>query len=297
MFSLFSRSTSSLVGVDIGSTHLKAVMLQQDDSGYHLSLAHAIPMVPDNPRAAMTQLSTLLPQGATRAAAAVSGATVMTKVITMDAALSDEELETQIEIEADNLIPYPLDEVNLDFEPVANAPKQGRMEVLLSACRREDVQSRVDALAAAGLAAEVVDVEGYALGRAQALLESDQQGDLAMVEVGACKTLLAINQDGETRFVREVSLARGATEELLPWVEQLAQQLQRSIQIYLGGAQGRRVDRVVLCGHQPESLAPLLQQCLGLPCECARVKCLDGVEPTQPAQFLLAAGLAMREAP
>ncbi|BDY03241.1 type IV pilus assembly protein PilM [Ferrimonas sp. YFM] len=297
MFSLFSRSAPSLVGVDIGSTHLKAVMLQQDDSGYRLSLAHAIPMAADAPLAAMTQLGSLLPKGAHRAAAAVSGTTVMTKVITMDATLSDEELETQIEIEADSLIPYPLDEVNLDFEPVANGTRGGQMEVLLSACRREDVQSRVDALAAAGLTTEVVDVEGYALGRAQALLESDQKGDLALVEVGACKSLLAINQDGETRFVREVSLPRGDTEELAPWVDQLAQQLQRSIQIHLGGAEGRRVARVVLCGHQPDTLAPMLQERLGLPCECARVKCQEGLQLTQPAQFLLAAGLAMREAP
>ncbi|WP_051216112.1 type IV pilus biogenesis protein PilM [Ferrimonas futtsuensis] len=297
MFSLFSRSTSSLVGVDIGSTHLKAVMLQQDGSGYRLSLAHAIPMESDSPLVAMSRLKSLLPKGATRAAAAVSGATVMTKVITMDATLSDEELETQIEIEADNLIPYPLDEVNLDFEPVANAAEAGPMEVLLSACRREDVQSRVDALAEAGLVTEVVDVEGYALGRAQALLEDGQQGDVALVEVGACKSLLAINQGGETRFVREVSLARGGADGQMPWVDQLAQQLQRSIQIYLGGAEGRRVERVVVCGHQPEPLAPLLQVRLGLPCECARVKCMEGMDLIEPAQFLLAAGLAMREAP
>ncbi|TKB48016.1 type IV pilus assembly protein PilM [Ferrimonas sediminicola] len=297
MFFRFTRPVLPLVGVDIGSSHLKAVMLQRDDSGYRVSLALALPLADGDPDAALARLKSLLPKGATRAAAAVSGATVMTKVITMDATLSDVELETQIEIEADNLIPYPLDEINLDFEPTGRPSSSGQVEVLLSACRTEDVQARVRALARAGLKAEVIDVEGYALGRAQVLLEEDQQGDLALVEAGACKSLLAINQDGETRFVREISLERARFAEFSEWVEQLAQQLQRSLQIYLGGGEGRGVPRLVICGHNPKALASLLAPRLGLPCCGARLKCGAGVELQDPARFLLAAGLAMREAP
>ncbi|MCQ4179710.1 type IV pilus assembly protein PilM, partial [Klebsiella pneumoniae] len=109
--------------------------------------------------------------GCKSAVVAVSGSAVITKIIEMDAGLSDEELENQLKIEADQYIPYPLEEVAIDFEVQGPAPRSpGRAEVLLAACRKENVEIREAALALAGLTAKVVDVEAYALERSYGLL-------------------------------------------------------------------------------------------------------------------------------
>ena len=80
----------------------------------------------------------------------------------MDASLSDDELASQIEVEADSLIPYPLSEVSMDFEKQDLNPNDpSKVNVLLSAARTESVQSRVSALDAGNFATKVVDVESY----------------------------------------------------------------------------------------------------------------------------------------
>ena len=85
--------------------------------------------------------------------------------------MNEEEMEAQIEIEADNLIPYSLDEVSIDFETLSpNVTDPSKVDVLLSACRTENIDARVDALDAVELDVKVVDVEGYALGRSADLI-------------------------------------------------------------------------------------------------------------------------------
>src|SRR5690606_23691929 len=93
------------------------------------------------------------------AAAAVSGSSVITKVISMPAALDEDEMESQIELEAVNYIPYPVEEVNLDFEVLGPMPGNSEMvQVLLAASRSENVEVRASALELGGLAAKVIDV-------------------------------------------------------------------------------------------------------------------------------------------
>src|SRR6185503_14116127 len=128
-------------------------------------------------------------------AVAVAGSAVITKQIDMPSGLSDDAMETQISLEADQYIPYPLDEVALDFEvqgPSPNNPEQ--VEVLLAACRRENVDSRVEAIESAELAAKVVDVEAYAVERAfklcQTQFDYDENSVVAIVDIGATMTTL-----------------------------------------------------------------------------------------------------------
>ena len=98
------------------------------------------------------------------AACAVSGAAVITKVISMPSALSEDELETQIRLEADQYIPYPLEEVKLDFEVLGSSEREpDRVDVLLAASRNDNVEVLVAALETGGLIAKVVDVEAFAL--------------------------------------------------------------------------------------------------------------------------------------
>ncbi|SDJ61653.1 type IV pilus assembly protein PilM [Ferrimonas sediminum] len=299
MLSLFFRSAPTFVGVDIGTSHIKAVVLEC--AGNEPRIGHACCVAIDRAEGddalpiAMKRLQQQLPAGCERGAAAVSGATVMTKVITMDIGLSDLELETQIEIEADSLIPYPLDEVNLDFERLG-AAESNRIEILLSACRREDVHARVEALAAADLHTEVVDVEAYALGRAAAMLAVTETV-VALVDIGVSKASVAINCGEQTAFVRELSLGsrdQMAPDDAYPDVAQLAQQLQRTFQIYVNGDASKAIGRVMICGDVAELLLQQLQAALSIPCSLAQPRSVPLSGPLPASAYMVACGLALR---
>ena len=110
-------------------------------------------------------------QASSIAAAAVAGSAVITKVIPMPAELSEDDLEGQIQVEANQYIPYPIEEVSLDFEaigPVRDNPEMSK--VLLAASRTENVDMRVAALDLGGLTAKVIDVEAFAMENAFALI-------------------------------------------------------------------------------------------------------------------------------
>ena len=115
----------------------------------------------------------------------------------MDKDLSEDEMESQIEVEADQYIPYPLEEVALDFQIIGESEKvPDKVDVLLAASRSENVYSRVDALELAGLTAKVVDVEAYTIERAFRLLANQlpDQGEgqiIAVADVGATNTSLS----------------------------------------------------------------------------------------------------------
>src|SRR5690606_19436266 len=116
--------------------------------------------------------------------------------------------ETQISLEADQYIPFPLEEVALDFEVQGESPRNpDQVEVLLAACRRENVESRVTVLQLADLIAELVDVEAFSMERAFELIAEqleDQEGQVvAVIDIGATMTTLSVLVDGKTVYTRE----------------------------------------------------------------------------------------------
>ena len=139
---LWKKKASMMVGIDIGSHAVKAVLLSQGDDGYTLEDYAIEPM----PRGAIidreiqdieavgkviAKVRKQISSSVKLAAVAVSGQTVITKVIYMDVALSDDELAGQIEVEADSLIPYPLDEVSLDLKSLRLT---NQIQVKLTCC-------------------------------------------------------------------------------------------------------------------------------------------------------------------
>ena len=150
-----------------------------------------------------------IPMKAKEAAAAVSGQTVITKIIYMDVSLNEEELASQIEIEADSLIPYPLDEVSLDFETLdVNESDPSKVNVLLSAARTESIEARVAALEAGDFIAKVIDVESYAVSRSHDLCLSQLPDDaadktVAIVDIGATMTLFSVTKAGKHLYSRD----------------------------------------------------------------------------------------------
>ena len=198
---VFSRKKPQLLGLDISSTAVKLLELsQQSGRGGSRYRVESYAVEPLSPNAVVEKniadveevgkaIRNVVRKAGTRtkhAAVAVSGSAVITKIISMPASLSDGEMEAQIQLEADQYIPYPLEEVNIDFEIQGPSEKNPEMvDVLLAASRSENVDDRVAALEVAGLDCEIVDVEAYAMENACAMLVDQwpQGGDEQTVAV------------------------------------------------------------------------------------------------------------------
>ena len=312
MLGLFTKKANTLLGIDISSTSVKLLELSRSGNRYRVE-AYAVEPLPPNAVVeknivelegvgqALQRVVARAKVNAKQAAVAVSGSAVITKSIEMESGLSDDELENQLKIEADQYIPYPLEEVAIDFEvqgPAARTP--GRVEVLLAACRKENVEIREAALALAGLTAKVVDVEAYALERSYGLLApmlAGAQGELtvAVVDIGATMTTLSVLHNGRTIYTREQLFGgRQLTEEiqrryglsveeaglakkqgglpddydsevLQPFKEAVVQQVSRSLQFFFAAGQFHDVDYILLAGGTASlpGLDRLIQQKIG----------------------------------
>ncbi|WP_263143850.1 pilus assembly protein PilM [Pseudomonas alcaligenes] len=318
MLGLFNKKANTLLGIDISSTSVKLLELSRSGSRYKVE-AYAVEPLPANAVVekniaelegvgqALARVIAKSKTGVKAAAVAVAGSAVITKSIEMEAGLSDDELENQLKIEADQYIPYPLEEVAIDFEVQGvSARNPERVEVLLAACRKENVEVREAALALAGLTAKVVDVEAYALERAYNLLSEHLGGGqdeltVAIVDIGATMTTLSVLHNGRTIYTREQLFGgRQLTEEiqrryglsvdeaglakkqgglpddydsevLLPFKEAVVQQVSRSLQFFFAAGQYNDVDYILLAGGTASipDLDRLIQQKIGTPTQVA----------------------------
>jgi type IV pilus assembly protein PilM len=292
--SFFKRKAKALVGLDISSTSVKLLELSRHGGGYRVESygVKALPVgsvieknisdegaVADAIRQVVSQSKCRLKD----AAVAVAGSSVITKVIDMPAGMDEDALEAQITIEADQYIPFPLDEVSLDFEvlgSVEDNPEQ--VKVLLAACRRENVELRASVLESSGLNAKVVDVEAYSIERAYPLIAQEWVGQettlVAIIDIGATMMTLSVLLNGLTVYTREqlfggkhlteeiqrryglsfteAGLAKkqgGLPEDyddevLSPFKDSVVQQVTRSLQFFFAGGQYNKVDQIILAG-------------------------------------------------
>lgn len=240
MFQL-KRKKPSLLGIDISSTSVKLVELSQTDTGYRVE-SLAVEPLPANAvsekniqdvEAVGDTLSRALKKSGSKcklAALAVPGSSVITKVITMPASLSDSEMETQIELEADQYIPYPLEEINLDFQILGETKGNPEtVDVLLAASRSENVEMRTAIAEIAGLTTKIIDVEAYTIEKATQLLkpsaqpssedESEEEPSpfvIAVLDVGATMTSLNVIENNELIYTREQAFGgKQLTEEIM----------------------------------------------------------------------------------
>lgn len=312
MLGLIKKKANTLLGIDISSTSVKLLELSRSGGRYKVE-AYAVEPLPPNAvveknivelEGVGQALSRVLVKAKTNlksAVVAVAGSAVITKTIEMEAGLSEDELENQLKIEAD--IPYPLEEVAIDFEVQGlSARNPERVDVLLAACRKENVEVREAALALAGLTAKVVDVEAYALERSYALLSSQLGADtdqltVAVVDIGATMTTLSVLHNGRTIYTREQLFGgRQLTEEiqrryglsveeaglakkqgglpddydsevLRPFKDAVVQQVSRSLQFFFAAGLFNDVDYIVLAGGTAsiQDLDRLIQQKIGTP--------------------------------
>lgn len=340
-----------MVGIDIGSHSIKALLLSKSGDLTKVE-SFAIESMPKGAIVdreiqdieavgkALGKIRKKIISSAKDAAAAVSGSTVITKVIYMDVTLSDDELASQIEIEADSLIPYPLDEVSMDFERLeVNESDPSKVNVLLSAARTESVEARVAAMDAGGFRAKVIDVESNTLSRSAELsfnkLPSDAKDKtVAIVDIGATMTLIAVMEAGKNIYTRDqlfggeqytrsivsyynksfedAELAKTSGdlppdytfEVLAPFQTILIQQIRRAVQMFLTSSGKDKIDYLILSGGTArlEGLEPLLADELGVVTIVADpfvdMEIADSVDndllSSLAPQFMVATGLALR---
>src|ERR1035437_5024729 len=217
-------------------------------------------------------------------AMAVPTAAVITKKILVPAGLRDEELDIQVETEANQYIPFALDEVNLDFQVVGPAPSSPEeIEVLIAASRKEKVEDRVAVAESAGLKPTVMDVESYAVLSSFELIEKQLPDGgkgqiIALVDVGANVMNLTVMRNGLQLYVREqafggnqltqdiarlfgMTFEEAETEKrrnnlpdnyeaelLQPFVESMALEVSRALQFFFTSTQFNQVNHIVLAG-------------------------------------------------
>jgi len=294
--SIFNPKARSLIGVDISSSSVKMVELASDGkSGYRVE-RYTIEVLPRdavadgnivNLEAAAEAVRRAWKKMATstrQVAIALAASHVITKKIIVAAGQREEELEVQVESEANQYIPFALEEVNLDFQVVGPAPSSpDEIEVLIAASRKEKVEDRVAVVESAGLKPVVVDVESYAVLSAFELIEKQLPDGgkgqiIALVDVGAGVMNLTVLRNGQQLYVREQAfggnqltqdIARlfGMTFEeaesekrrnnlpdnyeadlLQPFVESMALEVSRALQFFFTSTQFNQVNHIVLAG-------------------------------------------------
>ncbi len=303
-----------LIGIDISSSAVKVLELEKSGDHYRVE-RYAVEPLPQNAvvENAITDVEQVangveraVRRSGTRcrhAAVAVAASHAITKIITMPAGLSEAQLESQLEMEADHYIPYPLEEVNLDFEvlgPSASNPNED--EVLIAACRKEVVDDYIAVIQRPGLVPTVVDVESFAMESAYGLIAQHLAGGgmektVAILDFGATTMHVNVVHNNRSVYTRdhafggrqlteeiqrryglsyeEAGLAKKVgglpdnyqTEILHPFMEAMCQETLRALQFFYSSSSFNSVHQVLLAGGcaQIPGVDELIANRTGLP--------------------------------
>lgn len=347
---LFKKKVKRFLGIDIGTSSLRVVDLDRSGSSYVLN-GYAVEDLPlgvvsdrnihdvEAVGKALDKAIKSLRTKTAMAAVAVGGSSVITRSVEVAKGLNDADVEVQLQLEADQYIPYPLDEVSIDFARVGpSVNDETKEEILLAACRKESIETRESVLAYAGLTAGVVDLESYAMERAATLLplakRAGSGAPFAIVDIGSSTLSFNIIFNGHIIYNREqIFGGRQLTEEIqrhygltfldaerakkkgeLPedyeqavlqaFMDQIADQIARSMQFFFATGQYNTVDGIVLAGGSAriEQLVSYIQNKLNVPTERANpfsdMKTSSKINAAALAQdapsLMVACGLAMR---
>lgn len=294
--SLFSNKAKPLIGLDISSSAVKMVELSgSEKDGYRVE-RYAVESLPKDVvsdgnivnldvateavRRAWKRLST----STRNVAMALPASAVITKKIIVPAGLREEELEVQVESEANQYIPFALEEVNLDFQVVGPAPSgPEEIELLIAASKKDKVEDRVAVAEAAGLRPMVMDVESYAALSSFELIQGqfpDGGADqlIALIDIGANVMNLSVLKNlqpvytregafGGSQLTQDIARQYGMSYEeaeaskrannlpenyevelLRPFLENMALEISRALQFFFTSTQFNRVDHIVLSG-------------------------------------------------
>lgn len=341
-----------LIGLDITTSSVKLIELIESGGQYRVE-AYAAEPTPHNAvnekaivdvNAVSEAIRRAVKRSGVRnkeCAVAISGDAAITKAIPMPRSLFGTDLEQQVELQADQYIPFPMEEVSYDFQVLGPSDKDPEMQdVLLVATRTDNVEQRVAAVTAAGLIPKLVDVESFALENACRLM-THQMPDggidrtIAVVDFGASSTTFSILRDLHVVYTRDFAFGgQQLTEEIMrtyglsmeeagrakkegglpsnyqpevldPFIDDMTQQVSRSLQFYLASGSGRTPpEQILICGGCANipGVAEVIASRVGIPAErgdplgqmriSSRAKAL-GVARDATA-LLTACGLALR---
>lgn len=293
---LLGRKSPPMLGLDISSTSVKLVELSQNKSGEFVLERFAsesfekgwiadghiekFDEVADAVRRVVSRSGTRTRQ----AVLAMPASAVITKKIMLPAGLREEEMEIQVEAEANQYIPFSLDEVSLDFCVVGPSPTSvGDVEVLIAASRKDRVQDRQGLAEAAGLKPVILDVESHASRLAMSRLirglpNEGKDALVALFEIGADTTSLKVLRDDELLYDRDQAFGGAQLTQLIsrqyglsfeeaeqkklsgdlpedyraevlePFVDSLSQEIGRALQYFFTSTPHHKVHYVMLAG-------------------------------------------------
>lgn len=290
----FRSKATSVVALDIGTHSIKLVELGGSAANPKVTAWGMVP-TPENTftENAISNVDdladavrTLIAQtGATGevASVAISSSHAITKVIGMPRDIGEVELEEQVSIEALHFVPYPIDEVNLDFEVIGPSKANDQEDdVLLVACRRAIVDEYIDLIEMSDLQLKYVDIDTYALERVcrgQTRVGEDNDAPLALFDIGAnsCHLMLLDKERviysrhqnfGGSQLIKQIRKEYGVSAEEAegilnsaqlpgdflasvqePFAEQLQQEISRSLQFFYSSSPHSGIDSLVLSGR------------------------------------------------
>jgi type IV pilus assembly protein PilM len=293
---LFSRKYRQLIGLDITTSSIKLIELSWSGKQFRVESYAAEPTPANSMNEKNIADAEAVGEAIRRAvkkagakskdvAIAISGDAAITKVIQMPRNLRAGDLEGQVETQADQYIPFPMDEVSYDFEVLGPSEKDPESnDVLLVATRTENVEQRQNAVRAGGLTAKIVDVEAFALENACRLM-THQMPDggldrtIAVVDFGASSTTFSVLRSLKVVYTRDFPFGgQQLTEEIMrtyglsmeeagrakkegglpgnyqaevldPFIDDMTQQVSRSLQFYLASGSGReQPEKILVCG-------------------------------------------------
>ena len=309
---LFGTKSVPVIGLDIGSSSVRVMQLSEHGDGYRIDHFAIEPLREGVIVEQSVQDVEAISEAVDRAvrnsgskskacAIAVSGSAVFTKTISLPSNLAEADVESQIQIEANQYVPYPLDEVSLDFEILGPSPRNADMiDILLAASKSENVESRQDALDSAGLRAKVVDVEAFAIANAFELIRErdnlSKNEAVGIFDIGFDLTTLLVLRGGRVIYTRdhpfgghqlleetmrryEMSAEQASfferneegpedwqDEVLEPFQLNIVHQISRALQFFASSNEYSPISTIYLSGGSAslKGLASMVQQELGL---------------------------------
>ena len=296
---LFGRASRPLLGLDITTSSVKLIELGQSGGQFRVESYAAEPTPPNSINEKQIVDATAVGEAVRRAvkrsgarsrdaAIAISGDAAITKIIQMPKHFSGNELEGQVELQADQYIPFPMEEVSYDFEIIGTSEKDpDMMDVLLVATRTENVEQRQAAVAAAGLTARVVDVEAFALENACQLL-THQMPDggidhtIAVVDFGASSTTFSVLRDLKVLYTRDFAFGG----------QQLTEDIMRTYGLSLEEAGRAKKEGGLPSNNQPEVLEAFIDDMTQQVSRSLQFFLASGGNREQPEQILVCGGCA-----
>ena len=205
--------SKTILGVDISSSAIKLIEMEPSREGFNV-IAYGVEPLPegatfdreivDVAKIAQVLHSVYKKSGARsrNVAVAVSGSSIISIYIDVPSSLTAKQVEARVKLEADTIIPFPLDEINLDFAVVGqNIANKDHVRVQVVACQRDYVDRRKEVVELAGLNPVVVDIESFAFARAyQTLINFTQNKSLENSVLTAKDEIVAIVDIGATQF-------------------------------------------------------------------------------------------------